>query len=175
MKMSISFLVLLFVTLQCKSQSSPRKWSISIFGQISDTRYDKTRSQNAVGMGAGIKIYRRLNNVTGLFAEGSSSAFGGTKEIRYVNGEPLVPKDGIQSLHIGVQYRIAKPLQMASGLGPSFSLGNTDWGFRQAVLLSLNRKDNIQFRLSFDHIFQDDYQINRDFGYIGYSLLIRVY
>ncbi len=116
MKMTISFLIFLLATLQCKPQSSPRKWSVSIFGQISDTRYDKTGRQNAWGMGAGIKIYRKLNNVTGLFAEGTSSGFGGSKEIRFVNGEPLRPKDGLQSLHIGIQYRIAKPLQMASGL-----------------------------------------------------------
>jgi len=175
MKHVCLFFTLLFSVCQGNAQSASKKWSFSVFGQITDTKYDKNARQNAFGMGAGIKIYRQLGQKTGLFTEGTSSVFGGTKELRIINGQPLIPKDGLESIHAGIQYRIYKPIQMATSIGPSFSSGNTDWGFRQTVLLSLSKKENFQFRLSFDHVFQDDYLINSDFGSIGYSILVRLF
>lgn len=156
-------------------QSTPKKWSFAVFGQISDTRYDKRSGQNATGIGAGIKVQYKLHEKTGVFIEGISSAFGGTKELIMINGHPMLPKDDLQSVHAGLQYRLFKPIQMATSFGPSFYQGNTDWGFRQSILYSFTKKENFQLRISFDHVFQNDYLIDSDYGSIGYSFLIRLF
>lgn len=157
------------------AQKATKKWAFSVFGQINDTRYDKVTRQNAFGMGGGIKVEYRGRKNTYLFLEGSSFIFGGTKESIIINGEHYRPKDGVESLHAGMQYRLLGRIQMATSVGPSFSLGNTDWGFRQSILLSANKRETVQFRLSFDHVFQDTHLIDRDFGYFGYGLLIRLF
>lgn len=157
------------------SQSAPKKWSFSVFGQINDTRYDKIARQNAWGMGGGIKVEYRWRKNTDLFLEGSSFLFGGTKEQWIINGEYYHPKDGVESLHTGLQYRLLGSVKMATSFGTCFSLGNTDWGFRQSILLSGNKKETVQLRFSFDHVFQDNHLINSDFGYFGYALLVRLF
>ena len=126
-------------------------------------------------MGGGIKVEYSWRKNTHLFLEGGSFIFGGTKEASFINGELYRPKDGVETLHTGIQYRLWGPVKMATSFGPSFSLGNTDLGFRQSILLSANKKGTVQFRISFDHIFQDDHLINRDFGYVGYTLLVRLF
>jgi|GEM_PF-2302205 len=168
-------LVCILITHHGSSQSAPKKWSFSVFGQINDTRYDKVTRQNAWGMGGGIKIEYNWRKNLGLFIEGSSFIFGGTKELHVINGEHYRPKDGVESLHTGLQYRLFGPVKMATSFGPSFSLGNTDWGFRQSLLLSGNKKETVHLRFSFDHVFQDNHLINRDFGYFGYALLVKLF
>jgi len=157
------------------AQKAARKWALSVFGQINDARYDKITRQNAFGMGGGIKVEYRWRKNTHLFLEGSSFIFGGTKELWVINGEHYRPKDGVEALHAGLQYRLFGPVKMATSFGPSFSLGNTDWGFRQSILLAVNKKETVQFRFSFDHVFQDTHLIDRGFGYLGYSLLVKLF
>ncbi|MFZ6024341.1 MAG: hypothetical protein ACOYVG_07770 [Bacteroidota bacterium] len=169
----LTFLLLCFYI--GTTQTFSKKWSVAAFAQISDARYDKVARQNAVGIGAGIKINYRLNQQIGLLFEANSSYFGGTRELIIINGEHYRPKDGLSSIHAGLQYRLFFPLQMASSFGPSFSLGNTDWGFRQSLLLSFTKKEHLWLRFSFDHVFQDKKLINSDFGYLGYALVVRLF
>lgn len=161
---------------QTNQQNQQRRLlSIAVFGQVNSMLYDRTKGQNGQGFGGGMQVAYKLNRSSSVFIEGVASIYGGTKEIRVINGQALIPKDEVNSVHTGLKYRVSGPLFMSTSTGPYFFLNKTALGFRQVAYLYFSEKQRVAFRLSFDHVLQENTLYTSNFGMLGYAFLVKLF
>lgn len=160
---------------QTNSRIQQRPLSVSLFGQVNSMLYDRTKGQNGQGFGGGIQVAYKLNHSSAVFIEGLASIYGGTKEIRVINGQALIPKDEVNSIHAGYKYRVSGPLFMSTSTGTYYFLNKTALGFRQVAYLYFSEKQRAAFRLSFDHVLQENSLYTSNFGMLGYALVIKLF
>lgn len=160
---------------QTNKKTQQRTFSVSLFGQVNSMLYDRTKGQNGQGFGGGIQVAYKLNRSSAVFIEGLASIYGGTKEIRVINGQALIPKDEVNSIHAGYKYRVSGPLFMSTSTGTYYFLNKTAFGFRQVAYLYFSEKQRAAFRLSFDHVFQENNLYTSNFGMLGYAFLIKLF
>lgn len=149
--------------------------SVTAKAQVVNMLYDRTRQQNGTGFGGSVQIAVPINQKIKAFMEGTAFALGGTKDILIINGEPLIPKDAINSIHAGITYRIANTCWINTSAGPSFFLNETKLGFRQAIQIFTSKKEKLGFYCSFDHVLRENSLYSSNFGYLSFGLMVRLF
>ena len=175
MQKLISIIFTCFIVLQTSGQT---KHTVSIYIQFQNNLsvYDRTITNNASGIGAGIQIF--LNTKTKLkpTLEITGDVFGGTKELYLTgDGKPIYGKDGVYNFFVGASYAFSKNFYTALSVGPSLLDKDPYFTVKPSAGFYFFKNQRCTAKISFINIFQRDEISNQSFGYLSFSAGIKLF
>lgn len=165
---------LLFAT-ACFGQTE-RKLSAFLSFQGNKTLNDRTISNNAGGIGAGLQTHLRTKTVIKPTLEINADFFAGTKVLYLTaDGKPIEAKSGVLGVYIGPLFQPTNRLFIATTFGRSFYNNYAHFGVRPSIGIYLSKKKTWAAKASFTNIFQRDDISNESFGYASFALALKLF
>jgi len=175
MKRIAAILLAFTCSLQATAQSS-KKISTYLLLQVGKTLYDRTITNNNSGPSLGLKAF--YNNKTALkpFIEIDGSIFGGTKELHMTTtGKVIESKDGVVCVFAGVTFLPVKNVYIEMAAGPAFFNGSSYLAIKPGAGVYFSKKHKLFAAVSLTNIFQRDDISNEQFGYLNFTLGIKLF
>ncbi len=171
----IFILLSLLISASCFGQKQ-KKVSGYIDFHVNTTLYDRTISNNAGGFGGGLQVFMNTKTKFRPSIEIASDAFGGTKEMHLTSdGRPIYAKDFVTAILAGSSYDFFDRLYLNVAAGPSFFNSAAYLTIKPAIGVYFPRNHFFVFKTSFTHIFQHDDISNEGFGFLNFSLGIKIF
>jgi hypothetical protein len=152
-----------------------KTWTALLSFQGNATTYDRTFSNNSGGIGFGLQTHLGKNTRAKGIIEVNGDLFAGTKELLITaNGKQIDAKSAILSFYGGGLWQLTSNFFITGAVGTSIYNGKGHLGLRPSVGLFTSRRKTWLIRTSFTNVFQRDEISNENFGYLSFSIALKL-
>lgn len=175
MNCKLLILLIFCTTNNCFGQVNKRLSALISFN-VNATTYDRTKTNNSGGVGFGVlTIVGKANRLKALFEVGGD-LFAGTKELYITSdGKPIDAKSGVLGFYGGPLLNLTPALFITAEAGASIYHSRLHAGLRPSIGLFPTKGKKWLIRTSFTHIFQRDEISREGFGYLGFSIALKLH
>lgn len=169
------FILILIISADCFGQKQKKVSAYADF-HVNATRYDRTLSNNAGGLGIGFQTFINIKSKFRPGIELNSDAFGGTKELYMTpDGKPISGKSVTGNILIGSSYPITKRFYIHAAGGLSFFNSEVHFTVKPTIGFYFPATQLLVAKISLTHVFQRDEISNESFGFLNFAIGIRIF
>lgn len=152
-----------------------RTWDIFVSFQGNATAYDRTVNNNYAGLGLGLQTIIGKSPKIRAIVEVNGDLFAGTKML-YVTADekPIKGKTAVLGFYGGALLQVTPYLFVAGAVGTSIYNSRAHLGLRPSIGLFPFGNRKWLIRTSFTNVLQRDEISNASFGYLSFSVALKL-
>jgi len=154
-----------------------RTTSVYLQGQYNKTIYDRTVGNNPWGIGLGLQALFNSPSKFRPTVDFTADAYLENDKVLRLNPDdsPIDDVDGTVNLFAGASYHPTEKVYFSFVTGPSFISGRTLVGIKPSFGFYFSPTQRWTGKVSYTNIFNRDKRTNEDFGYVSFSVGVRLF